>query len=196
MPQIFAISGLIALIVCIVSLVALHLLPGKFQPIRDPVSYYIASRYGRLYQVQASASGISAFCLLAVFITLNVTLPVAGLIALGCYGLARICIVVFPADVHTTRTRSGIIHGILAVITFASIATATGVLTNHIEALARWHELVGWLDAANILTFVASVLFLVVSIVRRLHPIMGVVERGIYVGGLLWLGLVLLFAVL
>ncbi|MDQ2715493.1 MAG: DUF998 domain-containing protein [Chloroflexota bacterium] len=196
MPQILAIIGLIALIVCIVSLVALHLLPSKFQPIRDPISYYIASRYGILYQVQALAAGISALCLLAIFIVLNVALPVAGLIALGCYAMTRICIVFFPADVHTPRTRSGIIHGILAFITFASIATATGVLTNHIEALARWHGLVGWLDAANILTIVAAVLFIVVSIVRRLHPVIGVVERGIYVGLLLWLGLVLLFAAL
>lgn len=38
----------------------------------------------------------------------------------------------------------------------------------------------------------ATVLLIVVGVVHSLRPVLGLSERGIYLGGLLWLALVLL----
>ena len=79
---------------------------------------------------------------------------------------------------------------ILAAGTFTGIAIATGSLTSSLKGLDAWSNIAPALNAAAILTEAAAVAFLVVIVIRPLHKIVGLVERGIYLGTLLWLGLV------
>src|SRR5436305_10300947 len=119
-----AIVGTLALTICVLSLIILHLVPSGLNPARDPVSLYGTTRYNSLYRVQAIASGICALCLLLALIERQPNLTVIGLLMLGCYGCARLAIAAFMMDEHGKRTRTGVLHIILAAVAFTAIAVA------------------------------------------------------------------------
>ena len=138
-PHLLIIGGILALAVCSLCLLALHLLPTDFHPIRDAVSAYIASRYGDLYLIQAFACGVCALCLIAALALLHAPVPLVGLILLGCFGLFQILIPLFPPhpdDEHGSpapRTVDGeqgsltpraVMHLFLVIITITTIGSA------------------------------------------------------------------------
>lgn len=180
--------GAAGLLICIISLIELHILPTGFNPINDPVSNYAVSRYGYLYGIQAFASGICGACLLALFAISGAALPIWGIAALVCYSLSRLLIGFFPMDVKPPRTRPGTIHLVLAALTFAGIAIAAATLTSPLTGLATWSKVGAQLNAAASLTELAAVAFLVVLVVNPLRQLVGFVERCIYLGTFLWLG--------
>jgi hypothetical protein len=188
--QLFTVVGAMGLLICAGSLIALHFLPTGFHPVRDPVSNYAVSRYGFLYPLQAFSSGICGVCLLALISGLGPGWPAWGTIALGGYSLARLAIGFFPTDVQPQRTRTGIVHMVLAAITFAGIACAAGALTSSLTRLAIWSGVGAALQGAAFLTEASAVAFVVVISTRPFRPIAGLIERGIYCGTLAWLGLV------
>ncbi len=181
--------GALGLLSCVASLIALHFLPTGYHPIPDAVSNYAVSRYGSLYGLQAFSSGISGLCLLGLIAAPGAAMPLGGLVALGCYGLSRLLIVGFPTDVHPPRTRKGTLHAILASFTFAGIAFAAGMLTSSLASLPTWSGAGAELHAAAWLTDGATLVFLVVASIPALRPILGLAERLIYLGTLLWLGI-------
>jgi len=188
--QFFAIIGSVGLLCCVVSLLTLHFLPTGYDPIRDPVSNYAVGRYGSLYRLQAFSSGICGACLMIWFLGSDLSLPFIGMVALALYSLSRLLIIFFPTDIKPPRTRQGTIHVILAACTFTGIAVATGLLTPQLTNLPPWSQYRAELNAAAWLTDVAAILFLVVALVRPFRRSIGLVERCIYVGTLLWLGIV------
>jgi hypothetical protein len=123
------------------------------------------------------------------------TLSLLGLFALGIHGAARAAIAAFPGDRAPPPTASGRMHVLLAFVNFIALALAVGILTPSLIAQARWHGLAALLVAASILT-IASVLLtfatLLTPLRRSLYAIFGLIERGIYVGAVLWLGCVIL----
>ncbi len=192
--QVLAVVGAIGLAVCVGCLITLHLVPGKVQPVHDPVSLYGTTRYHLLYRTQAVASGICALCLVFALAAQAISWPVIGLALLACYGVSRILIAGFMMDVPSAgNTRAGRIHILLAAITFTSIAVAVGVLTGPISRAARWSDLSLWLTIVDYMTIIAALLFI---LVRRALPVLwriaGLLERGIYLGALCWLGLVII----
>jgi hypothetical protein len=187
---IFTVLGSACLMCCIGTLIALHLLPTGCHPIHDPVSNYAVGRNGYLYRAQALSSGICGCCLLALLAWLGGAWPTWGVVGLACYALSRLLIIFFPTDIGPNRTPSGRVHVVLAAFTFAGIAVASGTLSSALAALATWSRVGSGLHAAAWLTDVAAILFLVVFVVRPLRRIVGLVERGIYLGTVLWLGIV------
>src|SRR2546423_665539 len=139
--MIIAIAGTLALTICVLCLIILHLIPSELNPVRDPVSLYGTTRYHPLYRAQAIASGICALCLLLALIERQPNLTVIGLFMLGCYGCARLTIAAFMMDEHGKRTRTGVFHIILAAIAFTTIAVAAGMLTTSLLASSPWKEL-------------------------------------------------------
>ena len=188
--QLFAVLGAAGLLSCMASLIALHILPTGFHPISDPVSNYAVSRYGFLYRLQAFSSGICGVCLLVRLTGTGIVLPFWRIVALGFYSLTRMLIIFFPTDVKPSQTLKGTIHGILAAFTFTGIAFVAGILTPPLISLATWSKIGPELHADTLLTDVAAVGFLVVIIARPFRQIVGLIERCIYVGTLLWLGIV------
>jgi hypothetical protein len=188
--QLFTVIGAAGLLICIVSLFALHVLPTGFQPIQDPVSNYGVNRYGVLYRSQAFSSGICAACLLAIFAGAGLILPVWGIVALVGYSLSRMLIVFFPTDIKPPYTLTGTIHAILATLTFAGIAFAAGILTPALTSLAGWSNIGSELRAAALLTDVAAIVFIIVLAVHTFQQIVGLIERFLYLGTLLWLGII------
>jgi len=189
---VFAIVGTVALAVCVFCLIVLHLVPSGIHPMSDPVSLYGTTRFNILYRVQAIASGLCALCLLLVLAGQQTNLPVFGLLMLGCYGVARICIAAFMMDTYGKRTRTGLIHIILAAVAFTTIAIAVGMLTASLVALPFWNELRVFLSLAEYLTIISAILFLLIILLSSLRRFTGLIERGIYLGALCWLGLVII----
>jgi Protein of unknown function (DUF998) len=188
--QLLILIGSVGLLTCFVCLIALHILPTGFNPIHDPVSNYAVSSHGYLYSIQAFASGISGICLWVLLAKSGFSLPIAGTVALFFYAIARLLIIFSPTDVEPPRTTKGIIHALLAVLTFTGIACVAGFLTPPLTSLADWSKVGPGLRAAALLTDVAAIGFLVVCVVRPLRALSGLVERFIYIGTLLWLGIV------
>jgi len=119
-------------------------------------------------------------------------LPVFGLLMLGCYGIARICIAAFMMDANGKRTRTGLIHIILAAVAFTTITIAVAMLTGSLIMSSLWNELQVFILIAEYLTIISAVLFLLVSLLSPLRLFTGLIERGIYVGALCWFGLIII----
>jgi hypothetical protein len=181
-----------ALVICIGCLLVLHLVPSGLYPVRDPVSLYGTTRYHLLYRVQVIASGICALCLVAALTERHLLLPLVGLLMLVCYGIARMAIAAFMMDAHGKRTPTGSMHILLAALAFATIAVAAGMLTPSLLSFSLWKNLSVFLSLAEYLTILSALLFLLVSLLPVLRPFYGLIERGIYVGALCWLALVII----
>jgi len=189
MDALFAILGAAGWLSCLASLTALHLLPTSYHPVRDPVSNYAVSRYGFLYRLQALSSGVCGICLLILLSRQNPALPAWGMIALACYALSRLLIPFFPTDVHPPRTRTGTIHMVLAAITFTGIACAAPALTPALARTAANARIGAGLSTAAWFTDVSAVAFFFAFGFGPTRKVIGLIERGIYLGTILWLGL-------
>jgi hypothetical protein len=176
----------IALVVAALSVIALHVGEKEMNSIRDAVSLYVHAPLGVLYDVQVIATGVSALTLFAALRAQGEVHARNGYIALGLYGATRLAIALFPADPKgAPLTGRGRVHLFLAIITFASVAAMTGILTPVLTSHPAWSDLTGVLNAASIVTIVSVVLTM---LGRALRPIFGLVERGIYLGAFVWLG--------
>jgi hypothetical protein len=184
---IFGIAGLLS---CLASLIALHLLRTGYHLIHDPVSNYAVSPYGYLYRIQAFSSGICGACMFGWFARSGIKLSILGMTALLFYSLSRMLIIFFPTDVKPPRTRTGTIHVILATLTFTGIAIASGTLTPSLVSFTNWSKMAWELLAAAWLTDAAAIAFVVAYIFKPFRLWIGLVERCIYVGTLLWLAFV------
>src|SRR5579871_5409151 len=137
------VSG-IALVVAAVSVIVLHIGEQEMNPIRDAVSLYVHAPLGVLYYVQVIATGIAALSLLAALGAQGVVHSRNGLIALGLYGISRLAIAVFPTDPKgAPLTERGRVHLLLAIVTFASVAFTTGVLTPALTSNPAWSGVAG-----------------------------------------------------
>src|ERR1700690_2795623 len=134
------VSG-VALVIAALSVIMLHFGEKEMNPIRDAVSLYVHAPLGILYYVQVIATGISALALLAALRVQGEVHSRNGLIALGLYGLSRLAIAAFPTDPKgATTTGRGTVHLLLAIVTFASVAVATGVLTPVLTSHPTWSD--------------------------------------------------------
>ena len=187
--------SLVALAIYAASLVTLHLLPTGYSPLRDPVSLYADGRWGALYALAQVAAGVCALGMVAAFVLMGAPLPGVGLVALGALGLARLLLVTVPAkrsDRDTPRGQRVVIHQLLALVSFGSIAIVTISLTAPLVAWSAWSGLAPPLIAAAFITLVAVALFFAAGFLPRLRPYFGLVQRAVYVGIILWQVAVLL----
>ena len=189
-----AIVGLAFLVTCVASLISLHLLNTGYRPVRDAVSYYARSRFGVLYIIQAVASGAAAGCLFVVIVESFGVSRSLGLLALALYGLSRLVIPIFPADLPGEEQSSrGRMHVLFAGLAFIAIAVAAGPLTS-VQVHDAGLLFATALRVAGLLTQVAAALLLVAIYLRPLRPVIGLVERFLYLGALSWMTLSLAHA--
>jgi hypothetical protein len=189
---ILAIISAVALAIATISLIALHVNPGEFNPIRDAVSLYVHARHGVLYRVQVAATGIAALCLLGAMVARSHALPQLGLAMLGLYGACRLAITAFPSDRTTPLTQRGRVHVVLALVTFVAIAVAAGRLTGPVQLLPFWHGPAVLLSAAEIVTIASLALIFALRSLLRARGAFGLIERGIYLGAFGWMACVLI----
>jgi hypothetical protein len=178
--------GALALLSFLSSIVALHFLPTGYSPIIDPVSNYGVGRFGFLYHLQSASSGIVGGCLFLLLILETTRASALGLSSLAVYAIARLLIGFFPTDIAPPRTATGIIHNVLATLTFLGIALATAFLGAQLSQLGAGSGAHVVISAFACVTQLSAVATVVCFMIPSLHRIAGLAERGIYLGTLGW----------
>ena len=156
---------LIATAVSLVTLAALHVLPTQLSPLSAPVSQYGISRYRLGYRVLTVSMGIAA---LAAAAGVAATFPNSGraesVALLAVFGVCRLVISWFPMDAPGTRppTSTGLIHVLLALVTFVTAALAGARMYRAVHRLGGFSgydttlQIAVWLMAIGIATYLTG----------------------------------------
>ena len=162
-------------------LVALHVLPTGLSPIRNPVSEYALTKYGRLYRgatIAAGLTGVAAAWLLGIRYAATVTV-----VLLIVFAVARLLIGFFPMDDPAgSRTPTGRIHNLLAFAAFAAITAAAFVAGGAFHDSGE-QTLATLSTTAGVIMALGTVGMLVTARSKRGF---GLAERLIYLGFIAW----------
>lgn len=188
MVEAFAIVAAIAIAVQVVALVALHLLPTGYNPVRDAVSDYGIGRYRIWFWTQALAGGLAGLALAIALAETTPSVPTLVVVTLLVSAAARFLIPAFPTDQHGSRfqTAQGTIHMILAIVIFASLIIAASELGSTLEHQAAWNGVKGWLTTLPWIMTASAVGVIVALRAPRLHRIIGLIERLFYLSSITW----------
>jgi hypothetical protein len=182
--------GLIGLVVC---LGVAHLLTDGLNPLRDPVSQYgITPRFRGLYAGAGESAAVAAIGAILVLVGrvgegLDLTI-----VFLVIFAAARAIIPLVPMDAPDTRvTIVGRLHNVLAFAAFASITVAAFVAGGPLHD-AGWTETAVWSTVFGVVMAIGSAGVLISRWVPFLHRNFGAVERVIYLGFILWFGMIVM----
>jgi len=163
-------------LVCLASILLLHLLPTGYDPIRNAVSDYGVGKYRIWHRVAVLSLAAAGF---AIAVASSGTVKpesdlVVGLLVI--FATVRIAIPFFPTDIEgQTLTTRGRIHWGLAIIAFASLAFAAGFYEG-----TSLDDVVGWI------VVVAVCLLIVALALPRLRRVFGLLERVFYFSMICW----------
>jgi hypothetical protein len=187
----FSIVAAIAAATQALALIALHLLPTGYNPVRDAVSDYGVGRYRAIFWLQAIAGAIAGFAL-ADALAKTTTPPIPNVVVdlLVVASAARLLIPFFETDQGGSRfqTIHGTVHMVLAIVIFAAIIVAASELGSTLEHQAAWHSVKGWLTTLP-WVMTGAAIGLVVGLrpwALRLHRIYGLIERVFYAASITW----------
>jgi Protein of unknown function (DUF998) len=181
---IFAGGTAVGVVVAAGAVLLLHVLPTGYRPVSDAVSLYGVGRFRRLYQLQVIASGLGALALAAGLVAAGATFGLAiGLLAL--YGVARVAIAGYPADVEPPLTRTGRRHVALAALAFVSIGLAAPILSG--EIADRWQLNPSWFTALSSAVVATMLAMFAVNSSPQSRPAFGAFERLFYAATFGWL---------
>jgi hypothetical protein len=182
MTTALAVAAIAFASLCVACLVVLHLAPTGYSPLRNAVSEYGVGGYAWWYRAQAACAGTAAV-LLAAALARDLDPAPRRVVALLCvFAVSRVAIGFFPTDLigSTERTRTGVIHALLALVAFASISWAAATL----PASEHGAE---WLGRVMGLTVLGTIIGLRTTFLRSY---VGLIERGFYAAFLAWIFLV------
>lgn len=172
----------------VLALVALHLLPTRYDPVRDAVSDYGVGPFRGFFWVQAVAGGLSCLLLRIALAQLAPFVPTAAVAALIVTAVARFLIPFFATDSSDNRfhTVHGTAHMALAVLAFGGLVWAATGLWGTLQQYPGWRGVEG---ALTILPWImlGSVIAVVLAIRGpRWKPYLGAFERLFYLSSLTW----------
>jgi hypothetical protein len=175
---------LLATVVCLAALVALHVLPTGLSPVSDPVSAYAITRFKAGYAVAAVSAGIAGAAAALLLGGLPGGLPAAVLLWL--FAAARATVPFFPMDAPDAEpSGAGRLHNVLAIMGFATVTVAIFVGAAPL-GLAIVPSLFGTSIAAGIVATAGSLGIGFTRVFPKLEDGFGAVERLIYLGFLGW----------
>jgi hypothetical protein len=171
------------------ALIALHVLPTGYNPIRDAVSDYAIGRYRPLFWVFATSGAVAGLALAIALARSNPPKPTLTIVILVLSGVARFLIPVFPTDQAGSRfqTLKGTIHMVLAIAIFASIAVAASNLGSTLGHETAWHPVKGLVDGWLPWVITATAIATGLAIAGpRLKRVFGLIERLYYLSSITW----------
>ncbi|MGO9962772.1 MAG: DUF998 domain-containing protein [Acidimicrobiales bacterium] len=188
MTSVAGVVALVALATVLVALGYLHLAPTGLSPVRNAVSQYGITRFRAGYRVATIAFAVAG---IALAVGIDRVASKDGreevVVLLLLFALARGAISWFPMDAPgAARTSTGQVHGLLALVAFASAATAALRLGTVLSHGARWRPLapvssaLGWAMVACLLGILFARSF------PSLRARFGAIERGFYVSAIAW----------
>lgn len=175
--QILVLGGIVTAgsVICLVSILILHLLPTGYNPLKNAVSDYGVGKYRVWHRIAVLSLAAAGF---AMAIASSGTIKSESSLVVGLFvifGMARAVISFFPTDIEgQTLTKRGRIHWALAIIAFASFGFAAG-----------FYEGTG-LDNVIGNVVIAVVCLLLVSLLPRFRKALPVLERIFYFSMICW----------
>jgi hypothetical protein len=121
-----SVIALVAVSAQLALLVALHVLPTKYDPVRDAISDYGVGDYRGWFWAQLVAGALACTSVAIALTGLHPYVPTVVVVLLFANAAARLLMPAFPTDQPGSRfeTVKGKIHMVLAVVAFASVAAA------------------------------------------------------------------------
>jgi hypothetical protein len=189
MVDTFSVIALLAVSAQLALLVALHVLPTKYNPVRDAISDYGVGDYRSWFWAQLAAGALACTSVAIALTGLHPYVPTVVVALLFANAGARLLMPAFPTDQSGNRfeTVKGTIHMVLAVVAFGAVAAAATGLGGLFSHYPAWHSAksllvpVGWVVLAGA---VACALGLVGP---RLKPIFGLIERFFTLSVIVWI---------
>jgi hypothetical membrane protein len=175
--QILFLGGIVAAgsVICLASILILHLLPTGYNPLKNAVSDYGVGKYRIWHRIAVLSLAAAGF---SMAVTSSGTAKPESSLVIGLFvvfAVARAVIPFFPTDIEgQTFTTRGRVHWALAIITFASFGFAAG-----------FYEGTG-LDNAIGTVVVAAVCLLLVSLLPRFRKALPLLERVFYLLMICW----------
>lgn len=179
----------VAMVISAGALVALHVVPTGYNPIRDAVSDYAIGRYRAVFWLFVVAGAVSGFALAIALARSDPSKPELTIVMLLLSGAARLLIPLFPTDQGGSRfqTLRGTIHMLLAIAIFASIAVAASNLGGTLGHEHSWHKVHGLVDGWLPWVITGTAIATGVAMIGpRLKSIFGLIERSYYVASIAW----------
>ncbi len=189
MVETLSIVAAVAMAIGTGALIALHVLPTGYNPIRDAVSDYAIGRYRPLFWVFATSGAVAGLALAIALARSNPPKPTLTIVILVLSGVARFLIPVFPTDQAGSRfqTLKGTIHMVLAIAIFASIAVAASNLGSTLGHETAWHPVKGLVDGWLPWVITATAIATGLAIAGpRLKRVFGLIERLYYLSSITW----------
>ena len=189
MVETLSIVAAVAMAIGTAALIALHVLPTGYNPIRDAVSDYAIGRYRPLFWVFATSGAVAGLALAIALARSNPPKPTLTIVMLVLSGVARFLIPVFPTDQAGSRfqTLKGTIHMVLAIAIFASIAVAASNLGGTLGHETAWHPVKGLVDGWLPWVITATAIATGLAIAGpRLKRVFGLIERLYYLSSITW----------
>jgi hypothetical protein len=189
MVEAFSIAAAVAAGLQTGALIALHILPTGYNPVRDAISDYGVGRYRAWFWTQAWAGGLAKLALAVALAETTPSVPALVFVMLLISAAASFLIPAFPTDQHGSRfqTRSGTVHMILAIVVFAALIIAASELAGTLEHQPAWHEVKSLLVVLPWVMTGSAIGILLALRSPRLKLIFGLIERLFYVAAIAWI---------
>lgn len=186
--RMLALLALVGYAIYFAGLIALHFLPTGRRLLYHTVSDYSRGRFSGLARAMTATNSVATLLLLAALATgpLASRLSTGGVEALATLALTRLGMVFFITDESGTRaSASGLVHALLAVLSFAAAISAATTITPELPFTATGSFL-PLLSPLARLAF-PLVVVLALCLLPRLRPVFGLAERLFLADVNLWL---------
>ncbi len=192
MVNAFGAIALIAVSAQLAILVALHVLPTKYDPVHDAISDYGVGDYRRYFWAQLVAGALACISVAVALTGLHPYVPTVVVVLLLANAAARLLMTAFPTDQSGNRfaTGRGTIHMVLAIIAFGAVAAAATGLGGLFSHYSVWHSAKGLLVTMGWVVLAGAVACALGLVGPRLKPIFGLIERFFTLSVIIWICIV------
>jgi hypothetical protein len=189
MVSAFGLLALIAVTAQLSILVALHVLPTKYDPVHDAISDYGVGDYRNYFWAQLVAGALACTSVAVALTGLNPYVPTVVVVLLLANAATRLLMPFFPTDQSGNRfeTGKGTIHMVLAVVAFGAVAAAATSLSGLFSHYSVFHSAEGFLVTIGWVVLAGAIACALGLVGPRLKPIFGLIERIFTLSVIVWI---------
>jgi hypothetical protein len=189
MVSAFAVVALIAVTAQLSILVVLHVLPTKYDAVRDAISDYGVGDFRHYFWAQLGAGALACISVAVALTGFHPYVPTVVVVLLLANAAARLLMPFFPTDQSGNRfeTVKGTTHMLLAIVAFGAVAAAATSLSGLFSHYSVWHSAKGLLVAIGWVVLAGAVACALGQVGPRLKPIFGLIERTFTLSVIVWI---------
>jgi len=192
MVKAFGVIALIAVSAQLGILIALHLLPTKYDPVHDAISDYGVGEYRGYFWAQLVAGALACASVAVALTGLHPYVPTVVVVLLLANAAARLLMPAFPTDQSGNRfeTVKGTVHMVLAIVAFGAVAAAATGLGGLFSHYSVWHSAKGLLVTVGWVVLAGAIACALGLVGPRLKSVFGLIERFFTLSVIVWIYIV------